>query len=243
MKKLKSLLEQAKESSSYRWAKTALFALLAFKILEFAFGTWLVLLVFIAAAAIVPVFAERLRKDQMMRERILALTSLKNLEEQAKRDRAWSIRGEPFDESKAYRFAYAQERAVQIHRLLHLRVRHLDRRREEGRAPHPGAGWNEIQSIALRVIDLLDSAQWYCSGGLSVSPGLLDPEWKLEAIIHDTSSLDDEAELEAQEHEETCRRVVVSIDEYSGRRKHRLRPHGEAQLFVLGEEQKSNDSR
>ena len=132
---------------------------ICFKVIDSTLGIVPALIMVVTIAALIPLTIERRKLIRFAYHRSRALTAIQNLKEAASKHREWYPNHLSIAEMKE-RFSLAQEKAL------------------------PGADWQDLMRLAIRIETDLEGAAWCCEEGVKANAGLLEPRWSLDFVIH-----------------------------------------------------------
>ena len=156
---------------------------ICFKVIDSTLGIVPALIMVVTIAALIPLTIERRKLIRFAYHRSRALTAIQNLKEAASKHREWYPNHLSIAEMKE-RFSLAQETALTLHQELVKRAGYLDQCEKRGVKPLPGADWQDLMRLAIRIETDLEGAAWCCEEGVKANAGLLEPRWSLDFVIH-----------------------------------------------------------
>lgn len=156
---------------------------ICFKLIDVTLGIVPALIMVATIAALIPLTIERRRLIRIAYNRARTLAYIQKLKESATTHREWYPNHLTVAEMKA-RFSWAQEKALALHQELVMRAGYLDECEDRGIKPLPGADWQDLMRLAIRIENDLEGASWCCEEGVKANAGLLDPHWSLDFVIH-----------------------------------------------------------
>lgn len=186
---------------------------ICFKVIDSTLGIVPALIMVATIAALIPLTIERRRLIRIAYIRARSLAYIQQLKESASKHREWYPNHLTVAEMKA-RFSWAQEKALALHQELAKRAGYLDECEDRGVKPLPGADWQDLMRLAIRIENDLEGAAWCCEEGVKANAGLLDPHWSLDFVIHTGAYEEPVVEVATP-------RVIVPMTEFEHMRQRR----------------------